>query len=232
ALVFGLIDGFSNVDGVLVGEVEARGTTREPVINGAMVLARGAATWDVTGVRYEDIVGRFQIARDRIVDVDVSAFASDPRGRSGGGTARVTGTLDLERATDPGFDLTLLTRGLLTARRRDMDLTTTGELHIGGRYQQPVISGNLRIDGGTLYIDELYRQYLIVALDDPALLTAVDTTLVSVQRILPGPESPFIRNLEVTDATITVGPGSWLRSRGLNVEVTGELTVRVSRQAE
>jgi hypothetical protein len=232
ALALGLLDGFSGVEGLLDGAIAASGTTREPVLSGALTLRRGAATWDATGVRYRNVIGTFQLVGDRVASVDVRAIATDPREDEAAGSARVTGTLDLTRFSDPGFDLTLHAQRLLAARRRDMDLTTTGEVRITGRYQAPRISGVLRIDGGAIYLDELYRQYLIVGLDDPSLLQAVDTALVAVQRLLPSPESPFLRNLIVTDATIEVGPGSWLRSREMNVEVSGELTVSLNRLSD
>jgi TamB, inner membrane protein subunit of TAM complex len=228
ALVFGFLDGFYDVRGVIDGAIEATGTTREPALDGALLL-RGGATWAATGVRYDDIIGTVQFIGDRIARVDVRAVAQDPREDEPTGSAWLTGRLDLERFSDPGFDLTLQARRMLAARRRDMDLTATGDVHITGSYTGPRISGSIRVDGGTLYLDELYRQYLIVGLDDPSLIQAVDTSLVADQRLLPAPESPFLRNLVVTDATIVVGPGSWLRSREMNVEVAGELTVSLDR---
>jgi hypothetical protein len=231
ALVFGLLDGFHDTQGLLDGAITASGTTREPELKGAMTLRRGATTWDATGVRYRDVAGTFLLERDRVISVDLSAGAADPSGDAAG-TARITGTIDLERPNDPAFDLTARANQLLAAQRRDMVLTTSGTILIGGRYRAPLLSGEVEIDEGSLFIDELYRQYLVVGLENEVLFDVVDTSLVAVKRVLPSPESPFLRNLVVNEATIRVEPGSWLRSREMNVEVAGELTVSFNRQRE
>lgn len=232
ALAIAFIDGFRDIEGLIDGTVTASGTTREPELRGALTVRRGAATADATGVRYQNVIGTMLIDTGRVVNVDLSARATDPRTRDGGGAARVSGSVRLAQLADPGLDLTLETDRLLAARRRDMDLTVSGRMSVAGRYQRPLLSGNLRVDHGTLYIDELYRRYLIIALEDPLLFEVVDTSLVSVRRVLPETENPFMKNLRVENLSVTVGSGSWLRSREMNVEVAGNLTVDFDRQRE
>jgi autotransporter translocation and assembly factor TamB len=171
---------------------------------------------------------------DRTLALEVNARAADPGDPDGErlGAARMTGTLDLSTPANPGFDLDLQADRLLAARRRELDLTVSGEMSIAGRYRSPVVAGALRVDGGTLFLDEIYRRYLIVGLEDPLLFEVVDTSLVSVRRVLPPTQNPFLRNLSVENATVSVGQGSWLRSREMNVEVTGDLAIDFNRQAE
>src|SRR5690606_5088791 len=110
--------------------------------------------------------------------------------------------------------------------------TASGETYLRGSYREPVVSATLDIESGAIYVDEMYRQYLVVGLDRPLLFDAVDTSLVQVRRVLPPSQNPFLRNLVVRDTRVRVGSGSWLRGREMNVEVTGDLTVALDRRAE
>jgi hypothetical protein len=226
--------GFSDVEGFIDGTLEAKGTTRQPLLGGALTLRRGGATWDATGVRYENVLGTALVEPDRVLAIDLSARATDPRGRGVrsalDGGVRATGKIGLAQPADPSLDVRIEADHLLAARRRDVDMTLSGTAFIKGRYRRPEISGDVRVDGGTLFLDEVYRQYLIVGLEDPLLFNVVDTSLVSVRRVLPPTTNPFLRNLRVQDANIAVGAGSWLRSREMNVEVAGDLTVDFDRQ--
>lgn len=240
AVPLGLIDGFSNVGGRIDGTLAFSGTTLEPALSGGMVLRGGVADWDVTGVRYHDVRGTFILEDDRTVGVDVRARTADPRGRSlrarqgGGGEGRIRGTLDLTDLTDPGFRLTLAADRTYAARRRDVEAFVSGDMQLGGRYSSPELSGSLRVDNGALFLDELYRQYLIVGLelDDPSLLSLVDTSLVAVRPLLAASQNPFMRNLQVRGLEVVVGSDSWLRSRDMDVEVTGNLNVTFNRRDE
>src|SRR5690606_3628935 len=49
---------------------------------------------------------------------------------------------------------------------------------------------------------------------------------------LPESQSPFLRNLAVQDLQVNVVQGAWLRSRDMNVQVAGNLTVDFDRRAE
>jgi hypothetical protein len=104
-------------------------------------------------------------------------------------------------------------------------------VRIGGRYTRPRITGSVTVNRGDLYLDELYRQYLIVSLEDPLLNLVVDTSLIAVKRVLPPSENPFIRNMRIENASIRVDR-AMLRSREMDVEITsdpGELTVTFDR---
>ena len=230
--LLGFVDAVNDVDGVLDGQVSASGTTREPQLNGAFALRRGAATLPVLGVRYRNVVGTFLFERDMVVRMDISARATpanDPNDIQG--AFRVLGDLDLDDPTNPGINFNIEAQDLLAARRRDVDLHATGIVYFDDYYASPRLSGEIRVNGD-LNVDELYRRTQIIALEDPLLLDVVDTSLVSVKRVLPQSENPFLSNLRIQDFTATVEQGTRLRSREMNVEVTGELNVIFDRQAE
>jgi translocation and assembly module TamB len=224
AFLAGSLRGFRDVRGWVSGGIAVGGTTIEPEATGTLFLEAGAMTWQPSGVRYRDVRGTFSMGQGGVVSIDA-------RGRTEGGEARVTGTVTLRPANDPAFDLVLRAQGFELARRREVELTGSGEVRLRGRYSEPLLSGLLYVDRGALYLDELWRQHQIVELDNPLLFDVVDTSAVAVRNILPAAiESPFLRNLRVDGATIQVGRDSWLRSREMNVEVTGELAVTFNRR--
>jgi autotransporter translocation and assembly factor TamB len=241
ALPLGLLDGFSNIRGRIDGTVALEGTTLDPSLSGGFTLRAASADWDVTGLGYRDASGSFLLEGDRLVNVNLVTRAVDPRARAGrgiaaqsGGAGVVSGRLDLTTLSDPIFQLTLTADRTYAAKRRDVEAVVSGTVVLGGRYTRPEISGSLRIDQGTLDIDEIYRQYLVVGLelDDPGLLSIVDTSLVAVRPLLATSQNPFLRNLDVRNLQVAVANESWLRSRDMDVEVTGNLNVTFDRRQE
>jgi hypothetical protein len=241
ALPLGLLNGFTNVSGRIDGSVAFSGTTRDPALGGGFRVTGGAADWDATGVRYRDVNGSFTLERDRLLRVELTARTPDPRATAvrqltGGvttGSGTVKGTLDLTELTDPVFDLRLGANHVFAAHRRDAEAAVTGEVRLGGRYSRPEVTGDVRIDQGALYLDEIYRQFQIVSLDD---VGAVDTSLVAATpllgSVLANARNPFLRNIRVDSMDVRVGADSWLRSQDMDVEVTGDLTVAFDRREE
>jgi autotransporter translocation and assembly factor TamB len=242
ALPLGVLDGFSRVSGRIDGTVAFSGTTLDPALSGGFRLRNGTADWQVSGVRYRDVHGDFSLERDRILRIDMRAQAEDPRARPAralaggtmGGEGGVTGFLDLATLSDPGFDLRFTANRAYAAKRRDVEASVSGEVLLGGRYSRPEVSGALRVEHGALNVDELYRQYLIVGLglDDPSLLSLVDTSLVAVRPLLALSTNPFLRNLQIRNMQLAVGPESWVRSRDMDVEVSGNLSISFDRRDE
>lgn len=238
SLPLNIVDGFTRIGGRIDGMLLVQGTTLDPSLSGGFTIRDGSADWHASGVRYRDVSGTLTLERDRILTVALDAASADPRNRgrmtgSGSGTGTITGTLDFAELTNPAFDLRLHADGAYAARRRDVEAQVTGDIRLGGRYHRPEISGSLRIDEGALYIEELYRQVLIagVELDDPNLLSLVDTTLVAVRPIIAASQNPFMKNLIVRDLQINAA-NSWLRSRDMDVEVSGQLNVAFDRGQE
>jgi autotransporter translocation and assembly factor TamB len=136
----------------------------------------------------------------------------------------------LRALTNPRFDLRLDADRVFAARRRDVEATITGTLQLGGQYRRPELSGNVRVEEGAMYLDEIYRQYLIVPLDS---ISEVDTSLVAMTPVLGNliakARNPFLDSLLVRNLDLHVGSNSWLRSPEMDVEVTGDLTVALDR---
>ena len=235
AQVLPFLDGFSDVRGTFHGALHARGTTLDPALSGELHASGVAASWTATGVRYEDLNGSFRLVGDRLVEVDARAATREQR-RSlleagEAGSARVHGTLDFAELGDPAFDLVLNAERVLAAKRRDVEGIMTGEVRVGGRYHAPEVTAALHVDRGTLFLDELYRQFFVVQLDSARVFQLVDTSLVAHRRVLPVSKNPFLENLHIRSAQLSVAD-SWLRGADLDVEVQGDLTVAFDRRAD
>ncbi|HEY0673465.1 MAG TPA: translocation/assembly module TamB [Longimicrobiales bacterium] len=217
-LLTGFVGGLQDVHGYINGSLTAGGTPRDVRLGGELVLRAGDAFYQATGVRYRDVNGRFTLADNREAIVEATL-------RANGGQARVQGKLGFMTASDPTFDLDIEAQNFLAANRKDAEFTATGTVKLGGRYRQPIVMGAISVGDGSLYLDELYRRYQIVELDNPLLYDVVDTTIVALQSFLPPSQNPFVKNLIIRDLRVEVGRESWLRSRDLNVELTGDLNI-------
>jgi hypothetical protein len=230
AFVLGLLPGFRDIQGTFPeAALEATGLARDPALRGGLTLSGGAVTVEATGVRYERVEGTVLMNEDLRAIVDFSGATVNPRNNERSGTLRLTGTVDLTEVTDPGLDLEFDANSILAALRRDMEITASADVQIQGRYRRPRVTGNVSVERGTIYLDELYRQYLIVQFDDRLLFDLVDTADVSA---LPERTNPFIQNLVVEDLEATATSGLWLRSREMNVELAGSINVDLDRQIE
>lgn len=218
------VDGFRGIDGSIAGVFTLSGTSREPEIGGELTLRDGAATWVVSGVRYQNVAGTARVRSNQLVDIELAA-------RAPGGRAAISGTMDFTNLTDPRFDLRLQTSNFHAVRRRDVELTASGEIALGGTFTRPEITGRVHVDRGTLFLDEVWRQYQIVTLDDPLIFDLFDQSLAVEELISDEVVSDFVKNMKV-QAEIEIGRDSWLRSRNLNVEVSGGLLIDVDRASE
>jgi hypothetical protein len=217
-LLTGFVPSLKNVTGAIIGALTATGTTRDWKLGGELALRNGSALFEPSGVRYRDVTGTFRLADNRTAQVDATVRAAD-------GHARATGTIGFQNLRDPQFDLSVNALNFLAAKRKDAEFTTSGDIRIGGHYTRPVLSGAIAVGEGALYLDELYRRYQIVELDNPLLYDVVDTSIVALRSFLPPSQNPFVKNLIINDLRVEVGRESWLRSRDLNVELTGELNI-------
>ncbi len=223
-LVLAFVGGFRDVQGSIDGEVRLAGTTRQPQLGGALTLQNGAATWDALGVRYRQMQGQFQMTGRDAVTVK-SRFTTR------NGFATVDGNITFKPVSDPELSLDVHAQNFQAARRRDFEGIASGNLHLAGNYRRPEVTGSLRVSQGTLNLDELWRQTQIVQLESPFLFEVVDTTFTPVQQVVPTATSPFLQNIKV-NADLQIGSDMWLRGQGLNMAVTGDLTVNIDRQTQ
>ncbi len=220
AAVMGFFEGFEDVEGTLRGELTLAGSVHDLAPSGSLQLRDGAATLSALGVRHRSVQATASLTPDGIVQLE-----GEVRSR---GTARVRGFMRVDSLSNPTFDLEVAATDFLAVGRRDVTGRVSGRVRLTGPYRRPFVSGALSVDEGTLFVEEVVRSAEVVDLSDPAFFSVVDTALVAVRPILARSQNPFLQNLRV-DVDLTVGRGAWIRSRDMNVEMSGDLGVLFDR---
>lgn len=225
AIALSYVRSLEGVLGSVSGEVSIRGTPVDPEPEGTLTLSDGEWSVEAIGVRHTAVNGDVHLRPDRTVDVALTS--------TGTGRSEVTGTVLLMPVRDPVLDLTFAFDHFLAVDRPDIEGLVSGSFLLGGTYRRPLASGDIRVDEGTIYVDELQRAAGVVNLNDPFLFDgsmAVDTTALVAQPLLAGFQNPFFDNLRVS-VNMSVPRGSWLRSIESNVELSGDLLVVYDRSA-
>jgi hypothetical protein len=223
AIPLGYLSALQDVRGMLFGDFRIRGSSRDPQPSGTVRLVGGAWTLEALGVRHTGVTGEVLLRPDRTLTVEL--------GTTGSGTSTVTGDIRMDDLADPALDLVVTFDRFLAVDRRDMESTISGQFALGGRYRLPVAEGTLRVDEGTLFVEEFARASDVVDLTDPMLYAdgfAVDTTVFVSQPVLAGLRNPFLDNLRL-NIDMSVPRDMWLRSGEMNVEMGGDLLVRYDR---
>ena len=220
--------GYEEVVGTMSGRVDVGGTSRSLAPRGRLTVDGGGAFLSGLGVRQEEVNGTLDWFSDGRLEVDVGTRAL--------GTARVEGTVTLTAVLDPGFDLDVRFDGFQAIDRRDATGRLSGAIHLAGSYSRPLISGDLFVDEGTLFVEEFQR-----AVDVSDLfferragvvdLTLADTTAVRFQPFIGG-QNPFLQNIRMENTTLTVRRNTWIRSEVMDVELDGELDLLYDRQTQ
>jgi translocation and assembly module TamB len=220
ANVLGVLGFLEEVEGSVSGEFDIGGTLESPEPQGVFRLDGAAWTMEALGVRHRNVSGSLTLNPDRTVEVSLQGTAA--------GSVEVSGSVRLEPLTDPSLDLAIRFDGFQAVARADIEGRVSGDLSLGGSYREPLAQGTLRVDQGTLFLEEFARSSEVVDLSDPRILEVVDTTALATRPILAGVRNPFLQNLRV-DVDLSVPRDTWLRSNDMNVEMGGELLVAYDR---
>lgn len=209
-----LSDAVADLKGLAQGRVQVKGTLPDALtFDGTMRLRDGGALLVPIELTVEPIVADLRLLGDSIVVDSIAA-------KSGDGWTFMRGGISMKKATNPVFDLGIVSRnarffdGRMGRMRGYADLTLTGP------YRDARIDGSVRIRNGYYYIPEGGKQVSVLSADDPTVFMAVDSTL-AVERGLVSPPSDFVRGLDMT-VTARVDRDTWVRGKDLNVEVFTE----------
>ena len=228
SLLMAPLPGYEEVKGTMSGRVEVGGTSRSLAPRGQITVDGGGAFLSGLGVLYEDVSGTLGWFPDGPVEVDMNARAL--------GTATVEGTVSLTTALDPGFDLAIRFDDFQAMARRDATGRVTGDLRLEGSFSRPVVSGDLFLDGGTLFYEEFQRAAEVADLffersAAVADLPVVDATALGIRPFIAG-ENLFLQNIRMENTTLTARRDNWIRSEQMNVELEGELDLLYDRQTQ
>ena len=219
---------YEEVEGTMSGRIEVGGTSRSLAPRGQITVDGGGAFLSGLGVRYEDVSGTLGWFPDGRLEVDMNARAL--------GTAAVEGTVSLTTALDPGFDLAIRFDDFQAMARRDATGRVSGDLRLEGSFSRPVVSGDLFLDGGTLFYEEFQRAAEVADLffersAAVADLPVVDATAFGFRPFIAG-ENLFLQNIRMENTTLTARRDNWIRSEQMNVELEGELDLLYDRQTQ
>ena len=147
---------------------------------------------------------------------------------------RVSGTVDVSRPDLLPMDLAFWPREFRIVNRRDMVIAVSGDsITLSESFKLSPDPGRLEVTDGTVFLEEFQRAAETIDFYDPALYSAAIEQIGSGggqgDEVAARQLNPFLQNLRVL-VDLHVGPGNWLRSREMNVETAGDLSVTFDRQ--
>ncbi len=218
-------ESLEDVRGVARGQVQVTGSPGSFRYEGRLEAVDLSTFVPPLGVRYGTDRGvvRFRGARAVLDSLELSSSA--------GGSLTTTGTIGLGTLSNPELDLSMSARKLRAIDRREMSVLVGGTGQLTGTYAEPSLEGDARVSNGEVQVTRFTRQGEMVDLTDPNAYSLIDTTFMGEQQLLQEMQNPFLQNLRV-EAQLQVGPGLWIRSDELDVEVAGELRVRMQPDRE
>lgn len=227
AVLEAFIPGFQRARGSLVANVDVRGTTKQPIIDGQFRLKDASATLTNLGLTLDQVNADVLLERDTVFIQRMLAETTRDRR----GTLSVSGNVSLEEYRNPVFALRVVARNFHIIEKpgiASLDFSTDDELTLTGPYRGARVSGAVRVDRGTIYIPELITKD-IIDLSDPEFAGIVDTLLSRDRTLLPETPSEFASNLSLENVAVNVGDAVWLRSSEANVKLGGSLNVTLGR---
>ena len=227
AMILGRLDGLEGVEGTVTGRVSLQGTPSALEPDGSLHLRDGRATVAAFGTRLSSAVMDLDLDPSGVVTVRGSAAG-------GGGTLDVRGTVDLSGIQDDvGLELAFWPREFQIVNRADIEAAVTGDsVVLTNTFNYPLILGEVEVVDGTVFIEEFQRSSEVVDLYDPVLFSAATIQLGlgtgGDGEDAIGDRVPFVQNLRLI-VDLALARGNWLRSRNMNAEMSGDLSLTFDR---
>jgi translocation and assembly module TamB len=222
----------SDASGTLSGELQLRGSVREPRMDGIVTLANGASYITPLGVRLIGMDGVLRFAGDNVSLPRLTVSGAGTRG----GSAVLSGRIGYASLQDPSFDLTIQATNLrILERPRIATLqvsTDANGLQIRGTPRGSVLTGSVTIPTGDIIIANLGSAKNLVSIDDPEFFTLIDTTTTQGRSLLAAAPSPLLKNLQVREVRLFMGNNVWLRSDEANIKLAGDVGVTLGRDRQ
>ena len=215
-----------DVRGTLSGSVAMSGRRPDVEAVGTLRLDDATAFLPTQGLRLFGVVLEARLGLG-------GAIALSGMARSGDGELRLGGSIDLGSADDVvALDLAFWPRNFQVANTPHLSFAATGDsVTLTGTHKSPLLAGELEASNGTVFLEEFERASEMVDFYDPVMFRAAKAGLGSGDREdepEPTVGGQFKRNL-VVQLELKVGRGNWLRSRVMNVEPVGQLSVAFDR---
>jgi translocation and assembly module TamB len=206
-----LVDAVSHLDGTLSANIQLRGTTQNPVVDGEIALAADRLALQPLGTEYERITGSIRL-EDNVVRVDsIVAWSTGP--------IRIAGEINLTSLSRPELDLDVEARRAWVIRTVETSLQVDADLGIVGPIDGVQITGDVRTRRGVIIIPGINELAAPgpIDLEDEEMFARADP-LLRLQRDAVLAQSELVQNLEV-DIAVIIDRDVWLRSTEANIEI-------------
>ncbi|UCC73324.1 MAG: translocation/assembly module TamB [Gemmatimonadota bacterium] len=223
-LVSLVTDQVTDIQGHARAQVRVRGTPAAVDLQGPVTLVSGAFSIPRSGISYERLEGELQFSG---VEMELSNVTLQG---SQGGNGTLTGFVNFADLGNPEFDLQLAALELPGYDQLDARLVASGTVKLQGPYDRPLISGDLSVVSGVLFIEEIGRQAEIINPFEGNLVL-IDTIFALDEELRGRTGNRFLDNL-VINLRLSVERDTWLRSEEMNVEIAGNLTLYQERAQE
>jgi hypothetical protein len=216
ALLTSAVPAVTDASGVMTADVVVGGSIEQPTVQGWAMLVDGAVAAADYGVRYDRINGQLTL-EDNLVRVDSLQLYN-------AGPAIINGTIRLADLDHPELYLTGTFRGFRPVDSRDIaDVTISGTVALSGRYPAPVLSGEVTVEQGTIYIPNTGETVALELSGADIGQIGQDTVLTSAAG--PGP----LAMVDIDNLSVRVGEGVWVQSEDARVEIGGGPLVILKR---
>jgi translocation and assembly module TamB len=209
------LPGVSEGTGSVGARVEVGGTPADPRVRGWAQIVGGGLSVDTLGTRWDSIYGRVSMEGER-VRIDSLVAKS-------GGHARLDGTVRLTSLRAPEIHLVTTLSDFQVVDKPDVaELAVSGRVALSGRLPQPVVSGLIVLDEGTIYIPELdeQRTELEIAATEIGEIGA-DT----IPEAVTASTTSVLGGLQADNLEVRVEDDVWLESRDARIQIAGELRI-------
>ena len=224
AFVPGLVD----AHGAIVGDVDIRGSIKQPRLFGQISLSNGSAVFSNLGTSFSSILADIALSGDTVHIKQLSAETVKDRR----GSLRVAGTVSFEHYDNPSFSLVANASNFHAIDKPGLaalDISTPSPVTLSGSTLDAVLRGTVRVERGTIYIPEVVKKQ-IIDLNDPEFQLTVDTLLAQNREVMPRPPKAVARNLRLENVAVDIGTDVWLRSSEANIKLGGSLNVTLAPQ--
>lgn len=198
--------------GTLAGQLNLGGTVEDPQVDGFATVTNGAVTAPQLGRRFERISGHFILDEQQVLIDSLVVWS--------GGRAEVNGSVRLTDLERPELYLTSTFDAFHAIDNEQIaDLTMSGNVRLEGVMPEPVLTGNVRLQEGAIYIPSLDEQVPLEIADVDVGQVGADTAVAAAV----GPS--MLERIRISGLDVVVDEGVWLESDEANVQIQGELVV-------
>jgi translocation and assembly module TamB len=219
-LVEGVTDVLRDVTGSIQLNVDAIGTSADPHFDGRIDIANASFLVARTGSRYRNGRAALRLSRDRVT---VESLRVED---SGGHALDVRGSLGTHELTVGSVEVDLFARGFEVVRNQLGRVDIDANLSVRGRFETPVLTGEITIKPSDVKVDEILERTLFQPYATEAVvITEIDAiaALNPWERLGLDVAVHVPDTLRLTGANVQISPGTPIGLGDINLRVAGDL---------